>query len=360
MRKIFIILGIALLIVGTAMVGWGLAYKKTEQQRVVCYKLKYGSQTDEHLKRYNEWLQLPPEERTHLPLGLDKYGQAKTQGQLQQEQQERFKADLDKLTAGEMDAYPFADILYGENWRSELRNYKKREELNELFITVSIVCASVGGVILAGCLLLWVAQLLARGLYALSRLLVGVFRGLKQARAEKLSRAGECSKPLDSALKELTQEVSAIRQYTADHRDDLEKLQDGHDWNMIRPFCLRIIRCIDNLESRISRPIKKNAKVTHLEEIRDELIFALESSGIEQFEPEINSDYRGQEKYAEAVKNKQFCDDPNQTGKIAEVVRPGYQYLIDEENVKVVRPAQVKLFGGSSNRKASCRSKVRK
>ena len=76
----------------------------------------------------------------------------------------------------------------------------------------------------------------------------------------------------------------------------------------------------------------------------DELIFALESSGIEQFEPEINSDYRGQERYAEAVKNKQHCDDPNQAGKIARVIRPGYQYFINEENIKVVRPAQVKLF----------------
>jgi molecular chaperone GrpE (heat shock protein) len=75
------------------------------------------------------------------------------------------------------------------------------------------------------------------------------------------------------------------------------------------------------------------------------MLFALESSGVEQFEPEINSDYHGQEKYAEAVKDKECCDDKKRTGKIAKIIRPGYQYFIDEENVKVVRPAQVKLFG---------------
>jgi hypothetical protein len=74
------------------------------------------------------------------------------------------------------------------------------------------------------------------------------------------------------------------------------------------------------------------------------LIFALESSGIEQFEPEANSEYRGQEKFAEAVKDKQNCDDPKQAGKIANVIRPGYQYFINEENVKIVRPAQVRLY----------------
>jgi molecular chaperone GrpE (heat shock protein) len=75
------------------------------------------------------------------------------------------------------------------------------------------------------------------------------------------------------------------------------------------------------------------------------MVFALESSGIEQYQPEINSEYRGQEKYAEAVKQKEHCDNSKQKGKIAEVIRPGYQYIINEENIKIVRTAQVKLFG---------------
>jgi molecular chaperone GrpE (heat shock protein) len=155
----------------------------------------------------------------------------------------------------------------------------------------------------------------------------------------------EHSKPLDSTLKDLAQQVSAIREYASCQQERVEKLQDGYDWNIIKTFCLRIIRCIDNLENRISRLSSKGAKTEHLEDIRDELVFALESSGIEQFEPEINSNYRGQEKHAEAVKGKQSCDKPKQKGRIAKVIRPGYQYFINEENIKIVRSAQVKLFG---------------
>ena len=155
----------------------------------------------------------------------------------------------------------------------------------------------------------------------------------------------EHSKPLDSTLKDLAQQVSAIREYASCQQERVEKLQDGYDWNIIKTFCLRIIRCIDNLENRIERLSSKGNKTEYLEDIRDEMVFALESSGIEQYQPEINSDYRGQEKYAEAVKQKQHCDNSKQKGKIAEVIRPGYQYIISEENIKIVRTAQVKLFG---------------
>jgi len=155
----------------------------------------------------------------------------------------------------------------------------------------------------------------------------------------------EQSAPLGNTLKELAQQVSAIREYAASQQNRVEKLQDGYDWTIIRTFCLRVIRCIDNLENRINRLADDNEAAAHLDEVKDELLFALESSGIEQFRPEINSEYRGQEKLAEAVKEKEVTGDSDELGKIAKVIRPGYRYIIDEENCKIVRTAQVKLYG---------------
>ncbi len=155
----------------------------------------------------------------------------------------------------------------------------------------------------------------------------------------------EQSAPLGNTLKELAQQVSAIREYAACQQGRVEKLQDGYDWNIIRTFCLRVIRCIDNLETRITKLGEDDETAMHLDEVKDELLFALESSGIEQFSPEIDSPYRGQEKLAEAVKQKESAQEPDQLGKIAKVVRPGYRYIIDEESCKIVRTAQVKLFG---------------
>jgi len=155
----------------------------------------------------------------------------------------------------------------------------------------------------------------------------------------------EESNPLGNTLKELTQQVSAIREYAASQQGRVEKLQDGYDWGIIRTFCLRVIRCIDNLEGRLANLPKGDSAVNHLEEIKDELLFALESSGVEQFRPEINSDFHGQEKVAEALKEKQPAKKPEQAGRIARVIRPGYRYLIDDDNYRIVRTAQVKLYG---------------
>jgi len=119
MCKKYVIPGLVLLVAGAAVLGWLLAQERKEQQKASSYKLKYGSEPGEHLKQYNESLQL----------ALDKYGKTKTEAQLKQEQRERLKADLNKLAAGNKEAYPFADILYGENWQKELSKYKKRKEL---------------------------------------------------------------------------------------------------------------------------------------------------------------------------------------------------------------------------------------
>jgi molecular chaperone GrpE (heat shock protein) len=155
----------------------------------------------------------------------------------------------------------------------------------------------------------------------------------------------EQSAPLSSTLKELTQQVSAIREYAASQQDRVEKLQDGYDWGIIRTFCLRVIRCLDNLEGRLAELPKGDGAIQPLEEVRDELLFALESSGVEQYRPEINSEFHGQEKLAEALKEKQPTKKPEQAGKIAKVIRPGYRYVVDDENYRVVRTAQVKVYG---------------
>lgn len=148
-----------------------------------------------------------------------------------------------------------------------------------------------------------------------------------------------------NGLTELTEEVSAIRQFAAAQQDQMRKLQDGYDWMIIRRFCMRIIRCIDNLDDRMARlDAQENVLQSCLADIRDELIFALESSGIEQFQPDLKTPFKGLEKYAEAVRQRVPVTEADQAGTIAEIVRPGYQYLISDDDVKIVRCAQVKVY----------------
>ena len=445
----YVIIGLLLLVAGGGALWWTISERQKEEKEADLFRMKYGSETSEYIQQYEKWLKLSPEERAEIPLGLDVNGHVKTQDQLQKEQQERLKADLDKLAAGEMTVYPFADDFYGENWRDELEKYKRRKEISEFVFTGSIMCTSVGGIIVGWFVLINFARVIIRILSGFKYLLCRIFKRQVQSDVEQQSEAnvqepvqdeeslqkenqtqsiskvlvnsgwqysdslaGQSQKigqrkriplkskarvenksqespkedsdtkvsdeshknnkplededkvnsqditknvtiipdnsgqlnPIDDTLKDLTQQVSAIREYAANQQNRLEKLQDGYDWNIIKNFCLRIIRCIDNVEIRIEQLIEQECDVAYLEEIRDELIFALESSGVEQYEPQINSEYRGQEKFAEAVKERKRGNDPKQKGRIEKVLRPGYQCFIDEENVRIVRPAQVRLY----------------
>ncbi|MCK4998137.1 MAG: hypothetical protein KAS23_01330 [Anaerohalosphaera sp.] len=151
--------------------------------------------------------------------------------------------------------------------------------------------------------------------------------------------------PVNKSISDLSEQVSAIRQFATQQQDRVRQLQDGYDWSIIKRFCIRIIRCIDNLNGRIENENNNGIKPETLEDIRDELIFALESSGVEQFSPPLESEYKGIEKYAEALHKREYTDNEKLTGRIAKVTRPGYQYVVSEEEVKIVRCAQVILYG---------------
>ncbi len=521
------IIGLVLLIAGSAVLGLLFLLQRKEQQQAAIFRKRHASQIDEYLRQYDEWLQTPAEQRDKLPWGLGKLERTKTAVQLQQEQQNRFKVDLEKLAAGKKELLPFANMLYGKDWRNKLSQYKRQKELKEIASIASIICTAMGAMIVAWCLLLSTSRLVIRTFDPIGGFFTGFYKSLirheypdideddgqqnndtpqqrqereKQRRrlnekrekalvnsgwqtpgkncegqpglscckdassaendetinnsfdnsrnmtavlcgeetiedmasekntepqnteetlpkndkprenesetvltkavedfpnCENISEAGgeiiqhhtqdveqltqlpdqgpqdagggnylsvnsfaekqsatavqqatlEYAVPIGNTLKELTQQVSAIREVACCQQDEVKKLQGAYDWKIIRGFCLRIIRCVDNLEARLQKFSKKGVDKKYLEEIRDELIFALESSGIEQFRPELNGEYHGLQKTTEVVKEKKPTDEPELEGKIAKIIRSGYRYVIDENNVKVVRTAQVKLFG---------------
>ncbi len=112
MLKRLVILGLVLLFAGSATLGWVITEKRREQQQAAYYRSKYPDKSG---------------------TAMDEQGRIKTKTQLQQEQQVRLKADLDKLAGGESDARAMADFLYGENWQQELDRYKKQKDAQRTY-----------------------------------------------------------------------------------------------------------------------------------------------------------------------------------------------------------------------------------
>jgi hypothetical protein len=163
----------------------------------------------------------------------------------------------------------------------------------------------------------------------------------KEIAVTTLSKAESIEKNVEDACKQ----IYAIREYAARQQDRMERLQDGYDWNIIGNFCLRIIRCVDNLDDRIAELAVEGRDAHHLQLLRDELLFSMESSGVERFEVEQGSDFRGQEHRLKAQSQRDVTDNPELIGKVAQVIRPGYQCYISEDITKTVRPAEVRVYG---------------
>ena len=175
--------------------------------------------------------------------------------------------------------------------------------------------------------------------------------GLLQTELEKqnleilttLRSAGDSAKRSDNSSADLLSQVSSLRDYLAKQQNLVKRFQDGYDWTVLKNFCQRIIRCIDDVEKRMNSTDGVTADHSQdLETIYDQLVFALDGNGIEQFRPEIDTPYSGQEKIAEVVGK-----DPSEKGEpghISQVVNPGYFYYIDDEHQKLIRPAKVRLY----------------
>ncbi len=481
-----VVIGLVLSIVGAAV--WGLLFieQRKSKRQTDDLKAKTSSQFDAYFNRYKYWLEESPEQRGSFAELFGNF--ATSEAQLKLQQQQRLKADIESLSAGEKGVRPYAEFLYGEGWPQKVKEYKQNKELKEIISISGIVCASTGASVISVCFLLILARVIIFGIRKTSSYLLNFYKVLRadseeqkledigvdsdgsgedkknvkqQSRLEakrgktlckfgwstvdeqsnnhlqdssgrddssgqnrkdkavstaekSAATAGKLStrnteqkqntnvsdsfekselkkglpvseqqtkrrnqaeafskslygkqtgnlqqtltasaarqtktkaeEPITDTLKDLTAQVSAIREYASCQQEKVKKLQDGYDWTIIRAFCLRVIRCIDNLEAHIDTLSQSGKDTKKLKEVRNELVFALESSGVEQFRPKLKSEYRGQEKSAEAVKEREHIEDAKLDGKIAEVIRAGYQYFIDENNSRIVRTAQVKLF----------------
>lgn len=158
-----------------------------------------------------------------------------------------------------------------------------------------------------------------------------------------LSSASASIERSESVSSDLTSQVASLRDYLARQQELVKRFQDGYDWTVIRNFCNRIIRCIDDVRRRMETgEDMTDSHRTDLELIHDQLVFALDGSGVEQFQPEPGTPYAGQEKIAEVV-GKDSSED-GEPGCISKVVSPGYSFYVNEEQSRLVRPAKVRLF----------------
>lgn len=150
-------------------------------------------------------------------------------------------------------------------------------------------------------------------------------------------------KRVDQDMNRIESLVTGMRDYLSESNQHMVRLQEGYDYSVLKRIVKPVIQVANGLESLETRLSKKSES----EEVRVlwlDLLDSLEQNGIERLRVEENDDFSKIRKMAEATSAKEPTTDPEKVGTVAQVVRPGYCYVYNQDKRRLVVPAQVKLY----------------
>jgi len=184
--------------------------------------------------------------------------------------------------------------------------------------------------------------------------MTGSFKGLtnsllSQHEQQKLSIQGTHRTAVEQfniatqAIGELNGQVAALREYTAEQQEQLRRYQEGYHWTITKDFCQRIIRCVDDIEKHLKDETIEGAHRENLIMVSQQLVYALDGSGVEQVEPKVGSDFKEIRDKAQIV-GKDPASSPEQNGQVSSVLAPGYSLYVTDTEIRPIRPAKVRVF----------------
>lgn len=154
---------------------------------------------------------------------------------------------------------------------------------------------------------------------------------------------------MNATLTDTNQQLAAIRQYAAEQQSQVRRLQEGYDLTVIKNLCRGVIRCIDFMDSCRAKEDASEAIRSDLASATDDLLFALQSAGVDEYTVEVGSEYRRQEDRAE-ISGHEVTDNPASAGKVAKIHGRGFRYEVDAETARIIRPVKVIVYKLSDNK----------
>jgi hypothetical protein len=106
---------------------------------------------DEYLQMYEQWSNLPADQKADNPWGHGAYGGLEIQSRMEEGQTDRLIADLPTLEKG-VTHYPdqLADVVYGLGWQQVVDDYRQERAAAEIVLIASTFLLASGGLIVAG------------------------------------------------------------------------------------------------------------------------------------------------------------------------------------------------------------------
>lgn len=146
--------------------------------------------------------------------------------------------------------------------------------------------------------------------------------------------------------KDIHDSLIGIRQFLSERDKEYRRFQEGYDYAIFKRFSKQVIRCVHTLEDLdLSKLDEESSNV--IADVSLDLIDLLDRNGVEEFSPETGVEYASIRAVAEVSSHKKLTTKDSEVGKVAEVVRTGFRYVYNDDNTRLVLPAQVKIYARS-------------
>jgi hypothetical protein len=169
------------------------------------------------------------------------------------------------------------------------------------------------------------------------------FSRVQHFQSEKsLAKVQQFSANQSKKSDDLLESFLTLQEALSARDEEISRLKKGHDAKVFKRFLNRFLRVDRSLremkEEFSSQADQKNYK--YLSRIMQD---ALEECGVEQFIPEVGSDYRNAGPQIADDPSILVTDDPSQDFKISAIETAGY-ILEGEGGVEVIVPSKVSIF----------------
>ncbi len=155
--------------------------------------------------------------------------------------------------------------------------------------------------------------------------------------------SGQQYSMISSRIGDIENLLGSLKEFVAEQKQEIRRMQDGYDWSVVNGLCLGIIEVLDSLDEEINSS-SKEIEISRLSDTRGLLLTMLESHHVAELKPDSKKDYS---KF-ESDDNLEiiFCDSENddEQGKISKILHSSFVYEGAQGDNRTIRRAKIEVY----------------
>ena len=151
-------------------------------------------------------------------------------------------------------------------------------------------------------------------------------------------------KDAKSIIKEVDDKIKPFEKVAREKNDELKEYKKGYDYSKNKSIIdgvIETIEFIENAEKKIN--FNDDVVSSYFSSTKEKLLIVLNNSGVESFEPKINTSSLDDHS-CEVDVSTEITDDQNKNNLICSILRKGYMIKTTENQVVYIKKSLVKVY----------------